>query len=280
MLSKTTYALTSLLSVTFAVVAAGCSDDSTTSNEPLPEIEGWAPVGARTVGGYEYDIIPEPNAFHTMHVGPNNGDSVWVAVAPRHELDWVAEESFYVPEGPTYDNAGNLYFSPLFPQEDVSLVSLDAETGSRNWAIAGNGRNAGSGAILVLNDPDNPGEQLIYHATFTEVMALRPDGTEIWRVATGLELPPVVQGEGSPTHSFGFNYHPPTDSLVGLTLGADIFAFDRQTGDVVAPPTKVPGAPATTADAGLPQFVVDASNALTDDVFGNTPGGVSFFSVI
>ncbi|MGB5811896.1 MAG: hypothetical protein WBG86_15260, partial [Polyangiales bacterium] len=173
-----------------------------------------------------------------------------------------------------------LYFSPLFPQEDVSLVSLDADTGERNWAIPGNGRNAGSGAILVLNDPDNPGEQIIYHATFTEAMAVRPDGTILWQVPTGLTLPPIVPGERSPTHSFGFNYHPQSDSLVGLTLGADIFALDRQTGDVVAAPTKVPGSPAVSAGTSLPPFVIDASNALTDEVFGQTPGGLSFFSVI
>jgi hypothetical protein len=270
--------------VSVAVVAGGCSDNSGGSGSlperALPEVEGWTPVGARTVGSYSYDVIPQPNGFHTMHVGPNNSDNVWVALAPELELDWVAEELFYVPEGPTYDNQGNLYFSPLFPQEDVSLVSLDATTGARNWAIEGNGRNAGSGAVLILNDPDFPGEQIIYHATFSEVMALRPDGTEIWRVPTGFELPPIVEGERSATHSYGFNYHPPTDSLVGLTLGADIFAFDRATGDVVAGPAKVPGAPAVMTEVGLPQFLVYASDALTDQVFGQTPGGLSFFSVV
>lgn len=268
------------LALVVPAFVTGCSDDDNPSSEPLPVVEGWTPVGARTVGNYAYDVIPEPNAFRTMHVGPNNSDNVWVALSPRLEFDWVAEQSFYVPEGPTYDNVGNLYFSPLFPQEDVSLVSLDAETGERNWAIAGDGLNAGSGAVLVLNDPDNPGEQIIYHSTFTEAMALRPDGTEIWRTPTGLELPPIVEGERSPTHSFGFNYHPPTDALVGLTNGADIFAFDRATGDLVGPPTKVPGAPAAMTDAGLPQFIVDQSDALTDEVFGQLPGGLSFFSVI
>ncbi|MEM7139070.1 MAG: hypothetical protein AAF500_21025 [Myxococcota bacterium] len=272
--------LAALACLSLILSASGCSDGDGASSGPLPAVEGWVPVGARTVGSYSYDVVPEPDAFRTMHVGPNNSDNVWVAVAPRLELDWVAEQAFYVPEGPTYDNVGNLYFSPLFPGENLSLVSLDAETGERNWAVEGDGLNAGSGAILVLNDPDNPGEQIIYHATYTEAMALRPDGTEIWRTPTGLEIPPIVEGERSPTHSFGFNYHLPTDSLVGLTVGADIFAFDRETGDLVAPPTKVPGAPAATADVGLPQFIVDQSDALTDEVFGTLPGGLSFFSVI
>jgi len=265
-----------------SIAAPGCSSDSGTTESPaeLPaSVTQWAPVGARTVGDYAYDVIPEPNGFHTMHVGPNNTDNVWIALAPELELDWVAEQSFYVPEGPTYDNQGNLYFSPLFPQENVSLVSLDAETGERNWAVTGNDSNAGSGAILVLNDPDNPGEQIIYHATYTEAMALRPDKTILWQTSTELALPPVIPGERSTTHSFGFNYHPQTDTLVALMLGGEVLAFDRVSGDRVAT-GQIPGSPAVSAPVELPQNVIDASNALTDAVFGQTPSGLSFFSVI
>jgi len=263
------------------IAAVGCaSGGSMTDLEPPAGTTSWAPVGARTVGEYEYGIIPEPTAFHTMHAGPNNSDNVWVAVAPELELDWVAEQSFYVPEGPTYDNQGNLYFSPLFPVEDVSLVSLDAETGERNWEIAGDGLNAGSGAILILNDRDNEGEQIIYHASYTDAMALRPDGSVIWQTPTGLTLPPVVPGERTPAHSFGFNYHPRTDSVVAVTLGGKILAFRRATGEPVAPIGQVPGSPAISNEIALPQFVVDASNALTDEVFGTTPSGLSFYETI
>ena len=266
-----------------AMGALGCSSSGETTEPPeaLPaSVTQWAPVGARSVGDYAYDVIPEPNGFHTMHVGPNNSDNVWIALAPELQLDWVAEQSFYVPEGPTYDNQGNLYFSPLFPQENVSLVSLDAETGERNWAIQGNGSNAGSGAILVLNDPDSPGEQLVYHVTYTEAMALRPDGTVLWTTPTGLTLPPVVPGKRSTTHSFGFNYHPQTDSLVALMMGGEILVFDRVTGDVLATAGQIPGSPAVSEPPTLPQNVIDASNALTDEVFGKTPSGLSFFSTI
>ncbi len=265
----------------FTLASCSTSSPTSTSRTELPDgVTRWSPADARTVGAFDFSIIPQPDGFRTMHVGPSNSDNVWVAVAPVLELDWVAETSFYVPEGPTYDNGGNLYFSPLFPQEDVSLVSLDAETGERNWAIVGNGSNAGSGAILILNDPDTPGEQLIYHATYTEAMALRPDGTEIWRRPTGLELPPVVPGERSTTHSFGFNYHPPTDSVIALTIGGELLAFDRQTGSPVAPRGQVPGSPAVSVEVGLPELVVTSSDALADEVFGQTPSGLSFFSVI
>jgi hypothetical protein len=271
--------------VVLSAILFACSSSSETTEPPeeLPaSVTQWAPVGARTVGDYGYDVIPEPNGFHTMHVGPNNSDNVWGALAPKLEFDWVAEPSFYVPEGPTYDDQGNLYFSPLFPdpdEEDVSLVSLDAETGVRNWAIEGNGSNAGSGAILVLNDPDGPDEQVIYHATYTEAMAIKPDGTILWRTPTGLTLPPDVPGERSTTHSFGFNYHPQTDSLVALMMGGEILAFDRATGDPLAA-GQIPGSPAVSEPNALPPNVIEAADALTDAEFGKTPSGLSFFSVI
>jgi len=91
-----------------SLAAAGCTSASPSGEEGVPEaVTAWAPVGARTVGAYGYEIIPQPNAFHTMHVGPNNTDNVWVATAPRMELAWVSETNFYVPEGPTFDNEGN-----------------------------------------------------------------------------------------------------------------------------------------------------------------------------
>lgn len=245
-----------------------------------PAKTNWAPSGARVVGNYNYDVIPQPDGFHTMHVGPNNSDNVWIAAAPMFELDWVAETGMYVPEGPTYDNEGNLYFSPLYPQEDVSLVSLDGETGVRRWAITGDGRNGGSGAVLILNDPDNPGKQIIYHASYEQVMALNTDGTPIWSTASGLTLPPIVPGEKSSPHSYGFNYHPPTDSLIAVTIDGKLLAFDRAGGQSIAPIEQLPGAPAFSQLPDLAQFIIDACDALTDSVFGQTPDGLSFFSVI
>ena len=269
-----------------ALLASGCSSgDSSSAQLGVPEgLTQWAPRGARNVGSYDYDVIPQPNAFHTMHAGPNNTDNVWVALAPRLELHWVSEENFYIPEGPTYDNEGNLYFSPLFPQSpdfDISLVSLDAETGARNWEIPGDGHNAGSGAILILNDPDKAGKQIIYHASYEEVMAINTEGIILWQTPTGLTVPTDIEpGERSPAHSFGFNYHPRTDSVVGVTIAGLIFAFDRKTGDMIAPLGQVPGAPAISNDIDLPDFVVNASNALTDEVFGKTPSGASFYETI
>ncbi|MEM1413567.1 MAG: hypothetical protein AAGH15_01640 [Myxococcota bacterium] len=258
---------------------AGCEPRETAATDPA--LTAWRPTGTRITGAGDLpgSALPLRDAWRTMHGDTANSDHAWVATAPMLELAWTVETEFYIPEGPTFDNVGNLYFSPLFPREDVSLISLNAETGERKWAISGDGTNAGSGAILVLDDPDEPGEQRIYHMSFTEAMALRPDGTELWRVPTELEAPPDMVGVRPPTHSFGFNYHPQADALIGVTLGGDVLAFDRTTGARLAPTVRLPGAPAAMADVGLPPGVVEASNALTDEVFG-TANGLSFFEVI
>ncbi len=258
----------------FNLVACGPADFGP------PAKTNWAPNGARVAGNYNYDVIPQPDGFHTMHVGPNNSDNVWIAAAPMFELDWVAETSMYVPEGPTYDNEGNLYFSPLYPEEDVSLVSLDGETGQRRWAITGDGINGGSGAVLILNDPENLGKQIIYHASYEQIMALKPDGTEIWSTASGLTLPPSAPGVKSGAHCYGFNYHPPTDSMIAVTINGKLLAFNRADGQSIASIGQLPGAPAFSQLPDLAQFIRDGSDALTDSVFGQTPDGLSFFSLI
>jgi outer membrane protein assembly factor BamB len=150
----------------------------------------WKPVGARAAGQHSYDVIPEPDTFNAIHVNVANSDSVWGVAAPMFELDWVAEPAYFVGNGPLFDNEGNLYFSPQFYHgERVVLVSLDGKTGERRWAIpADNDIQAGSPAF-ILNDPENPGSQIIYIVGYNRVMALRPDGSVIWSKATGLSIP-------------------------------------------------------------------------------------------
>lgn len=261
--------------------SSGCSPATDAPREfGVPERTNWAPSGPRVVGGYDYDVIPKPDAFRTMHGSTNNSDNVWIAAAPMFEFDWVSETDMYVPEGPTYDNEGNLYFSPVFPQEDVSLISLNGETGERRWAITGDGLNGGSGAPLVLNDPDNPGTQIIYHASYTGVMAIRTDGTIIWKSPTGLNVPEIRPGERPQSHSYAFNYHPQQDALIGVTSDGKVFAFSRLTGKEVAPLIQLSGAPAISELPAIPARVKNASDALTDEVFGELPGGLSFYSAI
>lgn len=108
---------------------------------PPPPPSQWKPIGKRHVvsENMNYSIIPFPNKFHTFHSNVHNDDSVWTVAAPMFELDWVAEKDMFIVEGPTFDNFGNLYFTPLNPKEDVSLICLNASTGKRKWTLPGRG---------------------------------------------------------------------------------------------------------------------------------------------
>jgi len=245
-----------------------------------PEKTPWKPVGARAAGNYDYDIIPEPHSFNAIHVGVANSDNVWVAAAPMFELDWVAEPSYFIGNGPLFDNEGNLYFSPQFYHgERVLLVSLDAETGERRWAIPAEDDMHSSSPAFILNDPENPGAQIIYVMGYGRAMALRPDGSEVWRTATGLSLPPLDRSKSAGSRVHSFNYHPATDSLVAVSKTGELFAFDRKTGQLVAPIGQVPGAPAVSGrGTKIPGFISDRVDPLMDEAFGKNAAGLSLFS--
>ena len=183
--------------------------------------------GCRSAGQHNYDVIPEPTTWHAIHVDVANADSVWGVAAPMFELDWVAEPDYFIGSGPLLDNQGNLYFSSNFYHgERVDLVSIDAKTGERRWAVPETGAMSMGGPI-ILNDPQNPRSQIIYLAGPERVMAIRQDGTTIWNKATSIEISDV---ENKDTVKFqNFNYHPATDSLITVTKAGGLFAYSRET---------------------------------------------------
>ena len=237
----------------------------------------WKPKGARSVGQHNYDVIPEPTTWHAIHVDVANADSVWGVAAPMFELDWVAEPDYFIGSGPLLDNQGNLYFSSNFYHgERVDLVSIDAKTGERRWAVPETGAMSMGGPI-ILNDPQNPGSQIIYLAGPERVMAIRQDGTTIWNKATSIEISDV---ENKDTVKFqNFNYHPATDSLITVTKAGGLFAYSRETGELVAPVGQLPGAPAISGKGTkVPGFIAKRVDPLLDDAFGKTADGLSIFS--
>ncbi len=245
---------------------------------PPPAKTSWTPSGIRMAGNLDHSVIPEPKTFKTMHGNINNTDNLWIAAAPMFELDWVAEESMYVGEGPTIDKQGNVYFSPLNPKEDVSLVSLDGKTGERRWAIPGEGNNHnyGCGAILILNNPEHETEELIYHATYFHAMAITTDGEILWKTQTGLTE--AMLNWGMKMHTWGMNYHPQTDSVIGLSNGGHFFAMDRKTGISRNVLMELPGAPTAPSDERPPAFVMELGDKETNKVFGTLPDGTGFFT--
>ena len=255
----------------------------------LPTVSQWAPTGDRNASLTTSSIIPLPDAFHTMHVSTSNSDEIWTAIAPTFESDWISETDAYIAEGPTFDNAGNLYFTPTTTTEDVSLVSLDRTTGKRRWAIPGKG--FGNGAPLILNDPANTGQQIIYHSTYTTAMALRTDGSIIWSVPTNFRTPP----DGPPwqIHMWGMNYLPNADALVTVSVGGKVIILDRHTGKSIVTSFQLPGSPAAKKEFRIPKFLSKQANTellkqfkidnlfdtIIDVVFGNNVNVANYFAV-
>lgn len=255
-----------------------------------PMMQSWRPEGPRKAfekNAIDFSIVPIADQSHTMHVDTINSDSIMSVVAPSFELDWVAEPDLYAPEGPTLDNAGNVYFTPLSPKEDIALIALDAETGARKWTVPGKG--PAWGAPLILNDPTSCDgsdplacEQLIYVATRETAFALKPNGTYVWEKPTG--LPSIdVSMDFSQQHQWGFNYLQQADALIGVSIGGEVFALSRSSGSLLAEHYTLPcpvldrGKWQEGATTILPKSIVTLGNRATDDAFGVYPDGVSFF---
>jgi len=240
----------------------------------------WKPVGPRAAGQHSYDIIPEPDTWNAIHVNAANSDTVWGVAAPMFELDWVAEPAYFVGNGPLLDNQGNLYFSPQFYHgERVVLVSLDGQTGQRRWTIPADDDIQASSPAFILNDPENPGAQIIYIIGYNRLMALRPDGSTIWSKDTGLRIYAEELSNKAKGKFHSFNYHPATDSLVSVTKAGALFAFSRKTGELIAPIGQIPGAPAISGNGtNIPDFVLNKVDPLMDEAFGKTDEGLSLFS--
>jgi outer membrane protein assembly factor BamB len=221
-----------------------------------------------------------------MHANVHNDDSVWTVAAPMFELDWVAETDMFVCEGPTLDNSGNLFFSPLNPKEDISLVCLDAATGARKWTLPGAGPSYG--APLILNDPSDPrnheglggGRQIVYHSTRLDSYAVdTQSGDILWH--TTPNLPPISSEYSGKHHTWGLNYHAQADAIIGVMLGGEIFVQDRKTGQPLSSSLQLPCAPATPSESARPAWwLVDRANRETDRAFGKLPTGRSLFENI
>jgi outer membrane protein assembly factor BamB len=227
----------------------------------------WRPQGDPTVGHIDAHMAA-PITFRTMHVGINNSDQLWIATAPEQELAWVAEPEMFVPEGPTMDDLGQIYFSPLFPREDVSLVALDPRDGKRLWTLPNKGDNKGAGAPLILDTPNEASPQTIYHATYHWAWAVTPQGKVLWHKPTGLHS----AGKDAP-HAWGVNYVPAFDALTVVTENGEIALLSRTTGEqLLAAPFELPGKPASAEARDMPpQWILDRGDRLAEQRFGKMP---------
>ncbi len=110
--SITALCCTTILLIGFKLAALGFKLYHWTPPTPRefspPPVSKWKPTGNRHVADNtehsNYSVVAFPDSFHTMHANVHNDDSIWTVAAPMFELDWVAESSMFVCEGPTLDN--------------------------------------------------------------------------------------------------------------------------------------------------------------------------------
>jgi len=243
---------------------------------PAYKLSEWQPKGLPNVGVIN-PVIPDLTTSNSMHYGINNNAQLMTATAPEQALAWVAEETFYIPEGPTLDKEGNIYFSPYQAQEDVSLVALDGETGERRWVIPAHGDTNGSGAILILNDVDT-NSQVIYHSTYSDAYALKTNGEIIWQAKTGFKF----AGTGINPHTWGVNYLPGIDAVSVLSEDGKLSLFARKTGQqLLSQVLSLPGSPASMDYVDRPSdFISERADKAGEDVFGKARQGEGLFSTI
>ncbi len=225
-------------------------------------------------------VVPISDRFRSLHTDVRNSDELLGAVGPMLELDWIAEPDMFIPDGPAVDNNNHVYFSPVFPRENVMLVSIDGESGKRRWAIKSDLPISpqGSGGPLILNDIEHPGEEIIYVGHFSRAVAVRTNGDIVWDRSTGLPKPQA--GQKGIWHNYGLNYHAQTDSLIGAFMMGHMYALDRKTGKpLLRKPWVLPGSMPASETKELPaQDRIKKVDDLMAEVFGPSADGVGRFS--
>ncbi len=227
-------------------VAPATVEAATPKVFPPPDRTDWKPLGCRDVPAVDPILGPYAQ-WRALHADPRNSDEIHVALTPVLVEGWPAETNTFNTTGPVFDPAGNLYFTPLYPYENVILISLDPATGARRFSIAGSGSGTppGAAAPLVLEDPASPGDQIIYAGVYDRVVAVRNDGTVVWDVGTGLTPP----ADPATYFMFGLNYLPGLDAIAGLTVDGFLFVLDRASGaPILNAPHQLPGSPSPPGD--------------------------------
>lgn len=234
----------------------------------------WAPVGCRQASPVD-PLLPPRDGWHNLHGDAASSDEVSIALPPVLRTDWTAETATYNVTGPVFDSAGNLYFAPFIPYENVVLISIEPTTGARRWSIAGGGAPPGGATPMILADPDTPGAEIVYLALYDRALAVRTDGTVLWDVPTGLSYSGVPLG----SLVVGLNYVPAADALVGLSSDGHMYALARATGaQLLATPFALPGAPAPTTPPTLPPAILAAADVEFRTLVNVQPGALSIFT--
>lgn len=231
-----------------------------------PPATDWRPLGVRSYSSNPHPAARPVTFGRALHTDQHGSDEVATAIAPMFERDWNAEPTMFVAEGPVFDSRGNVYFSPLFPPEDVLLVSLDGETGARRWVLEGK-ELGGAGTPLVIEDTDS-GKERVYTVTYGRAVAMDIDGNTLWDAE--LEGDPGLGATDSRRHCFGANYHIQSDSIIGVMGDGSVQVLDRATGKSrLAQRFVMPGAPTAVTNFSLPDGIAAAADRDMAHMYGS-----------
>ncbi len=252
----------------------------------------FAPSGCRAVPSGAA-ALPSRRAWRNLHADLTGTDEVDRVIGPVLAEAWDAEPATFNVTGPVFDSEGHLYFAPLSPAEAVVLISLDAASGARRFAIPSTtGAIQGAGTPAIFVDPATGAEE-VFLGLYDRVLALTTDGAPRWDVPTGLA---DVAGE-PPVPVYGLQLHPATDALIGLTGDGRVYAHDRASGAArLREPFTLPGDPSpATATREIPESILLAvltqlaplisprpgaePGSLIDTLLGNAVEVANFFSI-
>jgi outer membrane protein assembly factor BamB len=213
-----------------------------------PPVTTWVPEGCREVPADD-PLAPSREGYRRFHSDSVNSDEITRVSPPVIENSWTRDESFFIGVGPTFDSEGNNYYAPFQnyrndyyfspfafgtidpagdPMEYRKLISRDSD-GNLRWVLDHPSEaSPGASTPMILNDPDNPGDEVVYLALNDRMFALKTDGTLIYDSPTGL---PATTPDGAFQNVIGINYQAQADVVMSLAVSGALVVKDRATGE-------------------------------------------------
>jgi len=236
------YAPLRILSLIFVVLAFGCS--STSGSPPASKC------------GPDTEVCTAPpyadTEWTTIHATSRNNDYVETTVATSYEEKWKVLDGISTVMGPSIGPEGNLYISTPSLKGTSALYAFNS-SGDTLWQSDPWNGPTDLDSCAGYQTPIIDTEGDVYVSDCNQLWSFTPSGTVRWAV----DLPDPPEGaawqtiEAAPLNSFVTAFFSKDGSVGGVTVWGDIVLVSRNTGEPVAPVTKMPGSVAVS-DEDLP----------------------------
>ncbi len=202
----------------------------------------WKPEGKRQIQ-VTNSVTGSRRTWKQRHSDAMNTDEVTAVVSPVFELDWETQPDYYMEGSVIVDSKGDIFLTPFYAPDKSILTKIDGKTGQVLWKIKSKKYSLDGSVSTILEDPENPGSEIVYMGTPEGVMAVRTNGEIIYRKPNGFPDPPqkATYDNLADFSNYGPNYNPVMDALVFCTGRGMIWGVDRKTGEQVIKPFMLPG---------------------------------------